>query len=58
MTAIYVLICGKKEKCGVMENMKVENAVIGVICAVRIMVDNKYTVIPRLTSDPANEYFG
>ena len=42
MTAIYIVICGGKEKCGVMENMEVENAVSGVICAVRIVIDNKY----------------
>ena len=42
MTAVYILICGEEVKCGMLENMKIENAVSGVICAVRIMVDNKY----------------
>ena len=38
---LNVLICGTKEKCGLMENMKLENAVSSVICAVRIVVDIK-----------------
>ena len=38
VTAICKLIHGRKEKCGVMEKMKIESAVSGVICAVRIVV--------------------
>jgi predicted Rdx family selenoprotein len=52
VTAIYILIYDRKEKCGVMENVKLENAVSGVICVIRIVVDNKY--IRGLTIKYAN----